>query len=172
MSIIRSFVSDSQYEWHRLSQIWGLCWQTQASSRHPGYSPDYCECVRACVKRCHYVCSVRDDVSAEGHGSPFGPREGNGAKQSELAGEAARPLGALLEALSSRGTVAVNSCYISPHTAWWSQQNQLDLVKSCTVFVSKILVSPQIHLIISVLSAVWVSAGMPSNTVLLSSKLI
>ena len=82
------------------------------------------------------------------------------------------PSWGLLEALSSRGTVAVNSCCISPHTAWWSQQNQMDLVKSCAVFVSQILVSPQIHLIISVLSAVWVSAGMPSNTVLLSSKLI
>lgn len=46
----------TEYEWHRLSQIWGLCWQTTPSSRPLGNTPDYCKCVRACVKRCHYVC--------------------------------------------------------------------------------------------------------------------
>lgn len=68
--------------------------------------------------------------------SPFGPGEekrslmGNGAgagevlfMQSELAGDVTHPLVAVLEALSSWATVAVNSCCISKHTARRSQQN-------------------------------------------------
>lgn len=71
---------------------------------------------------------LKDDVFAEGHGSPFGPEEwclmGNRAgahallfMQSELAGDATHPLVVVLEALSSLATVAVNSCCISKHKA-------------------------------------------------------
>lgn len=61
--------------------------------------------------------------------SPFGPGErdeGNGARgpcallfmHSELMGDVTHPLVAMLEALSSWATVAVNSCHVSEHTAW------------------------------------------------------
>lgn len=43
----------AQYEWHRLSPILGLCWQTSPCSRPPGNT--CAECV--CVRRCHYVCT-------------------------------------------------------------------------------------------------------------------
>lgn len=71
---------------------------------------------------------VKDDASAEGQGSPFGPEEwclmGNRAgahallfMQSEHAGDVTHPLVATLKALSSWVTVALNSCCVSKHSA-------------------------------------------------------
>lgn len=97
---------------------------------------------------CHKVAilpaRVKDDVSAEGHGNPFGPAEmvPDGKQswgpctvimQSELAGDATPPLVAMLVALSSWATVTANSCCISKHAAWWFQRNWIDFVNSCTV---------------------------------------
>ena len=48
----------TEYEWQRLSQIWGLCWQTPPSCRPLGNTPDYCQCVCACVKKLPFCLHV------------------------------------------------------------------------------------------------------------------
>lgn len=148
----------TEYEWHRLSQIWGLCWQTPPSSSPLGNTPDYCQCVRACVKRCHYVCLCEGWCSCRRTWKPLCTRRGewcpmgNRARapsqlfmQSELARDVTHPLVAMLDALSSWATVAVNSCCVSKHTALWSQQSWRDVVNSCAVFDSKLIISPWVH---------------------------
>lgn len=69
----------AQYEWQRLSQIRGLYWQIIPCSRPLGNTHN-CESVCVHVSEGAIMSArVSDDVSAEGHGSPFGPAEENGA---------------------------------------------------------------------------------------------
>lgn len=136
----------AEYEWHRLSKISGLCWQIPYS-RPLGNTPKYCECMRTCVTRCHYVCMCEGCCFCRRTLKPLrawiGEQclMGNRARahvllfmQCELAGDVIHPLVTMLEALSSWLTVPVNSCCISKHTAWQSQKNWIDIVNSHTVF--------------------------------------